>query len=66
MKESYIKDNGQNIKGRQLTWVIDQFFTVDQSAGMLFGLEDLLEVTLKHTKLDKFLDEWDRTLTHMT
>eukprot|EP00972_Heterocapsa_arctica_P064267 9484585-Heterocapsa_arctica.AAC.1 len=51
-KESYIKNNGQKIKGRQFMWVICQFFIVDQSAGMLFGVGDLLEVTLKHNRLD--------------
>eukprot|EP00972_Heterocapsa_arctica_P061989 9139403-Heterocapsa_arctica.AAC.1 len=39
LKEYYIKTNGQNIKGRQLMWVIYQFFRVDPSAGVLFGVE---------------------------
>eukprot|EP00972_Heterocapsa_arctica_P090804 13398212-Heterocapsa_arctica.AAC.1 len=52
LKESYIKNNGQKIKGRQLMWVINQFFAVDPSAGVLFGVEDLLEVTLTNNKLD--------------
>ncbi len=46
-------------------WVIYQFFAEDQSAGKPYGMEDLLEVTLKHGKLDRFLEKWDRTLTHM-
>ena len=66
LKESYIKTNGQKIKGRQLMWVIYQFFAVDPSAGVLFGVEDLLDVTLIGNKLDEFLAEWDRTLIHMT
>eukprot|EP00972_Heterocapsa_arctica_P032870 4838954-Heterocapsa_arctica.AAC.1 len=47
-------------------WVIYQFFAVDPSAGVLFGVKYLLEVTLKNNKLDEFLAEWDRTLIHMT
>eukprot|EP00972_Heterocapsa_arctica_P020522 3026407-Heterocapsa_arctica.AAC.1 len=52
LKESCINNNGQKIKGRQLMWVIYQFFAVDPSAGVLFGAEDLLEVTLTNNKLD--------------
>eukprot|EP00972_Heterocapsa_arctica_P053070 7815783-Heterocapsa_arctica.AAC.1 len=52
LKESYINNNGQKIKGRQLMWVIYQFFAVDPSAGVLFGVKDLLEVTLTNNKLD--------------
>eukprot|EP00972_Heterocapsa_arctica_P033602 4945091-Heterocapsa_arctica.AAC.1 len=47
-------------------WVVYQFFAVDPSAGVLFGVEDLLEVTLSNNKLGEFLAEWDRTLIHMT
>ena len=65
LKESFIK-NGHKITGRQLMWVIYQFFAVDPSAGVLFGVEDLLDVTLTGNKLDEFLAEWDRTLIHMT
>jgi hypothetical protein len=66
LKESYIKHNGQKIKGRQLMWVIYQFFAVDPASGVLFGVEDLLEVTLSNNGLAEFLAEWDRTLIHMT
>eukprot|EP00972_Heterocapsa_arctica_P010684 1567589-Heterocapsa_arctica.AAC.1 len=51
-RESYIKNNGQKIKGRQLMWVIYWFFAEAHSAGKLYGIEDLLEVTLKHGMLD--------------
>ena len=39
---------------------------MDPSAGVLFGVEDLLEVTLKGNNLEAFLAEWDRCLIHMT
>eukprot|EP00972_Heterocapsa_arctica_P097882 14441559-Heterocapsa_arctica.AAC.1 len=47
LKEANIKTNGQNIKGRQLMWVIYQFFAVDPDSGVLYGVEDILAVAMR-------------------
>eukprot|EP00972_Heterocapsa_arctica_P036013 5299674-Heterocapsa_arctica.AAC.1 len=65
MKESYIKNNGEKVKGRQIIWVIYQFFKVDPNSGVLFGIEDLLAVEMKIHKLDEFLAERDEVIVHM-
>eukprot|EP00972_Heterocapsa_arctica_P021347 3143907-Heterocapsa_arctica.AAC.1 len=58
--ESYINKNGQKVKGRQLMWVIYQFFKVDPNSGVFFGIEDLLAVEMHGEKLIEFLAEWDK------
>jgi hypothetical protein len=65
LKESHIKDNAQSVKGRQLMWVIYQFYKVDPAAGILFAVEDILDVQMKGVNLEGFLADWDKCLIHM-
>jgi hypothetical protein len=65
LKESHIKGYGQSVKGRQLMWVIYQFYKVDPAAGILFAVEDILDVQMKGSNLEGFLADWDKCLIHM-
>ena len=54
---------GRLIKGRQFLWLIYDRFRVDEAAGSVYELNDLLSVTLKGDQgLDKFFANWDEVL----
>ena len=57
---------GRNIKGRQILFLIYQFYKSDEQAGQLFSILDLSKVIWRGDKnLHKFIVTWDGVVTGM-
>ena len=50
---------GHRLTGRQILWLIDEYFRVTQADGDLFGMEALLSCSLNNNNLEKFLEDWE-------
>ena len=62
-QEDELKEN-RCITGRQLLWVIHQFYRTRGIAGALFSLEDLQAVTFTSAKhIQKFDSDWTHILS---
>ena len=55
----------QPTRGRQTLWMVYDDFSVGTSSGVLFDIEDLMNVKLNHDKLEAFLNRWDTVNIHL-
>ena len=53
------------ITGRQITWMLYDYFKVSTNDGVLLDWEEILQVTLKGDNLSQFLTDWETTLLNI-
>jgi hypothetical protein len=61
-QEPAARERSAMVSGRQLLWIIYQHFAVDEAAGCLYNITDLMAVRLVDDQLDSFLHSWDHVL----
>ena len=53
------------ITGRQITWMLYDYFKVSTNDGVLLDWEAILQVNLKGDNLSQFLTDWETTLLNI-
>jgi hypothetical protein len=57
---------GRCVKGRQLLFLVYQYYRIDEAAGALYNIHDLWNVTFQEDgKMEGFLASWDALLAGM-
>ena len=51
--------NGHYGRGRQVLFMMHEYFSANMKHGATYALQDLLSVTLKNDNLKTFLSNWD-------
>ena len=54
--------SGNRLAGRQILYLIDQHFKLNEQDGAVFGLEHLFAVTMRGNQLEEFLYDWELVL----
>ena len=55
--------NGDRIKGRQCLWVVKEHFKLDEAAGALYDIADLINVKWQgDNRMELFLSNWESVL----
>ena len=65
VKETELSKKGLPITGRQITWMLYDFFKVSTNDGVLLDWEEILQVQLKGDNLSQFLTDWETTLLNI-
>ena len=50
------------VKGRQMLWLVSEFYKTNEEAGTLHDIQDLFAVTLHGTDVEGFLTAWESVL----
>ena len=65
VKETQLSQQGMPITGRQITWMLYDYFKVSTNDGVLLDWEAILRVLLKGDNLSQFLTDWETTLLNI-
>ena len=57
---------GHAVRGRQVLLMFEQFFKINEEAGALYSVEDLLKVTLNSDDLSTFIHNWESVIAGMS
>ena len=60
-KEAEYKE-GRLVKGRQMLYLIHDYYKVNEEAGSMYELQDLMHVQIKGENSEGFLNTWDSVL----
>ena len=62
IKEQAMAKDGKRLKGRQMPKMLYDYHKLDETQHAVYNFENILAVTLKGDKLQKFLNDWNSTL----
>ena len=62
IKEQAMAKGGKRLKGRQMLKMVYEYHRLDETQHAVYNFENILAVTLKGDKLQKFLNDWNSTL----
>ena len=62
VKETEYSKVGLILIGRQITWMLCEYFKVSEHDGAMLDWDELLSVELKRDNLQQFLFDWESTL----
>ena len=65
LQETNIVKGKGLLNGRQIWWMMAQYFKISTANGALFALRDLMTVQRKGDNINGFMLDWDTTLLYM-
>ena len=65
LETELMEKHGKFLKGRQIAWLLNNFFRMSEVEGSILEFEDILNVELRNGNLKQFLYEWDLCIMGM-
>ena len=64
-KRNHNMDPTGRLRGRQILFIVYEYFKVDPASTLLYNIKDLMETRLHGDQLSEFLAKWDNVMIHM-
>ena len=65
MRKADERKNGVMVKGRQLLYMIGEYYRANEEAGAMYDMADLMGVKIRGDNLENFLNTWDMVVMGM-
>ena len=56
---------GKMLKGRQMAWIVNNYYKLNEQDGALLEFSDILAVELRDNNLEAFLHSWEVTINSL-